>query len=187
MSPETDDPRWFALQVRSRWESSTTMLLSAKGYETLLPLYRRKKRGRLSGVSAPLFPGYVFCRFDAHKRLPVLVTPGVITVVRRGRVPLPVDNGEIAAIQAIVSSGLHAEPCPYLELGQRVRIEGDALEGLEGILTDFRGNHRVVLSVTLLRRSIALEIDRSCVRPISPARTPVLGPIGVPLLRGVVG
>jgi transcription antitermination factor NusG len=189
MSPGTDIQRWYALQVRTLWESSTAMLLSGKGYQTLLPTYKTKKRwsGRLREVNVPLFPGYVFCRFEAQKRLPLLVTPGVIAVVGCGKVPLPVDDGEIAAIQAVVSSGLRTEPWPFLELGQKVRIESDSLQGLEGILISFKGNHRVVMSVSLLRRSVALEIDRSCVRPIDPVRATVLGPIGShALLRGVV-
>jgi len=187
---EADNQKWFALQVRTRWESSTAVLLSGKGYEALLPTYRAKKRwnGRLREVNAPLFPGYVFCRFDAQKRLPILVTPGVIAVVGRGRVPLPVDASEIAAIQTVVSSGVRAEPWPYLEIGQRIRIEQDALAGLEGILISFKGSHRIVVSVTLLRRSVALELDRSCVRAAGPARATVLDPMAAPaLLQSVVG
>ena len=84
---ETENRRWFALQVRTRWESSTAVLLSGKGYETSLPTYQTKKRwnGKVKQASAPLFPGYVFCQFDAFKRLPILITPGVISVVGRGR------------------------------------------------------------------------------------------------------
>src|SRR5580700_5082383 len=99
--PGAEDLRWFALQVRTRWESSTAVLLSGKGYQTLLPTYRTKKRwsGGLREVTAALFPGYVFCQFDPQKRLPVLVTPGVISIVSSARVPLSVDDNEIAAIQ----------------------------------------------------------------------------------------
>lgn len=189
MSLETDSQKWFALQVRTRWESSTTVLLTGKGYQTLLPTYKTKKRwnGRFREVNAPLFPGYVFCQFDAQKRLPILITPGVIAVVGRGRIPLPVDDREIAGIQTVVSSGYRAEPWPYLELGQKIRIESDALMGLEGILINFKGNHRIVVSVSLLRRSVALEIDRSCVRPVGDGRRAVLEPItSHPLLQGVV-
>lgn len=180
LSLGSDHHRWYALQVRTRWESSTSFLLSGKGYQTLLPTYRIKRSwsGKVREVRAPLFPGYVFCQFDAHNRLPVLVTPGVIAVVGRGKVPVPVEDGEVAAIQALVSSGFRAEPWPFLELGQRVRIESEPLEGLEGILINFKGNHRIVLSVSLLRRSVALEIDRSCVRPMGAARAAVLEPLG---------
>jgi transcription antitermination factor NusG len=180
MSLGTEIEKWFALQVRTRWESSTALLLSGKGYQTLLPTFKTKKRwnGRLREVDAPLFTGYVFCQFDAQKRLPILVTPGVVAIVGRGKVPLPVDDAEIAAIQAVASSGYRAEPWPFLELGQKVRIESDALQGLEGILINFKGNHRIVLSVSLLRRSVALEIDRSCVRPVGSTRSLVIETVG---------
>ena len=172
--------KWYALQVRTRWEASTSAILAGKGYETLLPTYKFKKSwsGRLRELTAPLFPGYVFCQFDVHNRLPVLITPGVLAVVGRGKTPVPVDDAEISSIQTLVSSGSYAEPWPFLEVGQRVRIESDALQGLEGILIHFKGNHRIVLSVSLLRRSVALEIDRSCVRPLGPTRPPALEPLG---------
>lgn len=188
MNSETDSQRWFALQVRTRWESSTAVLLSGKGYQTLLPTYKTKRRWseKLREFDAPLFPGYVFCQFDAQKRLPILVTPGVISVVSCGKIPLPVDDGEITAIQQVVASGLRAEPWPYLELGQRIRIESEALQGLEGILINFKGNHRIVVSVSLLRRSVALEIDRSCVVPVGPVRTKVLRPIGAPVMQELI-
>jgi transcription antitermination factor NusG len=189
MSLASDSQQWFALQVRTRWESSTAVLLSGKGYQTFLPTYKTRKRwnGRVREVDSALFPGYVFCQFDAQKRLPILVTPGVISVVGRGRIPLPVDDNEIAAIRTVVSSGLRAEPWPYLELGQKIRIEQDVLQGLEGILINFKGNHRIVVSVSLLRRSVALEIDRSCVKPLGPTKVAVRDAIGAhPLLQGVV-
>ena len=188
MNTNADSQNWFALQVRTRWEGSTSVLLEGKGYRTFLPTFKLKKRwsGKIREISAPLFPGYVFCQFEAHKRLPILVTPGVLAVVSRGRTPMPVEEAEIAAIQNVVLSGLQAEPWPYLEVGQRVRIESDPLQGLEGILTNFKGRHRIVVSVTLLRRSVALDIDRSCVVPIGSATgspVNVFGPRAV--LQGV--
>jgi len=172
---------WYALQVRTRWESSTATLLSGKGFQIFLPTYKTEKRsnGRPKEVSAPLFPGYVFCRFDAHNRLPILLTPGVISVVGRGRVPVPVEYSEIEAIQRVVSSGLRVEPWPYLEVGQLVRIDDGALRGVEGILTRFKGDRRIVVSVSLLRRSVALEVDRSGVYPIQPARTAAALPLPI--------
>jgi transcription antitermination factor NusG len=129
----------------------------------------------------------VFCQFDAQNRLPILITPGVIAVVGRGRVPFPVDDAEIAAIRKVVASGLSAEPWPYLELGQRIRIESDALRGLEGILISMKGNHRIVVSVSLLRRAVALEIDRSSIIPIGPARPVTVDTVQRrPVLQGVV-
>jgi transcription antitermination factor NusG len=189
MNPEAENQKWFALQVRTRWESSTSLLLAGKGYQTLLPTYKSSKRwrGRVREVHAPLFPGYVFCQFDVQKRLPILVTPGVLALVGRGRVPTPVDEVEIANLRTVVSSGLGAEPWPYLEVGQKIRIDNDSLQGLEGILIQFKGNHRIVVSVSLLRRSVALEIDRCCVTPLGSPRNAALKPIAAhPLLHGVV-
>ena len=189
MNDGTNSNNWFALQVRGRWEISTAEILTGKDYPVFLPTYRVKKRwgGRVREVSAPFFPGYVFCQFDPQKRLPILVTPGVIAVVSRGRIPLPVDDDEITAIRQIYSSGLRPEPWPYLEMGQRIRIESDVLKGLEGVLISFKGTRRIVVSVTLLRRSIALEINRFCVRPIVAAGPrPVERTMPTPLLEGAV-
>jgi transcription antitermination factor NusG len=165
---------WFALQIRSRWENSTAELLRGKGVETLLPTYatRRKWSDRVKLVESPLFPGYLFCRFSVNHRLPVLVTPGVLSIVGRGKTPVPVEDAEIESIQAALGSGVHLEPWPYVEVGQRVRIKQDVLDGMEGILTSFKGSHRVIISVTLLRRSVALEIDRERIVPVAiePAR-----------------
>ena len=157
--------RWYALQLRTRWESSTASLLSTKGYQTFLPTSKtlRQVRGTSSVHETALFPGYVFCRFNACNRLPVLVTPGVIAVVGRGRIPLPVEDSEIESLQRAVSTGLPIEAWPFLEVGQMVRIEEGALAGIEGI-------HRIVLSVSLLRRSVALEVHRSAIRPSSSAQ-----------------
>lgn len=171
MSRDQSGDRWYALQIRTRWESSTASFLSGKGYQTFLPTSKTLKRGggrRRAELEAPLFPGYVFCRFDVHNRLPILVTPGVISVVGRGRIPVPIEDSEIAAIQKAISTGFQVEPCPYLEVGQLVRIEGGALSGVEGILTGMKGARRIVLSVSLLRRSVVLEIDRCEVRAIEP-------------------
>ena len=167
---------WYALHIRSRWEGTTAGLLRGKGLETFLPTYtaKRKWSDRFKVVEAPLFPGYVFCRFDVHNRLPVLITPGVISVVGRGKTPIAVDDAEILSIQAAIGSGIPMEPWAYVEIGERVRIKDDVLDGMEGILTSFKGSQRVVISVTLLRRSVALEIDRSRIAPLgSPLTAPV--------------
>jgi transcription antitermination factor NusG len=168
MNTERNADRWYALQLRSRWESSTAALLSGKGYQTFLPTYKKTTRGssRSKEVQSPLFPGYLFCRFNVCDRLPVLITPGVISVVGSGRVPIPVEESEMESIQRMVSTGLRVEPCPYLEVGQVVRIADGALSGIEGVLTSLKGSQRIVVSISLLRRSVALEIDRSVVLPV---------------------
>jgi len=167
---------WFALQVRARYEKSVATFLDGKGYEWFLPTYRSRKRwsDRIKESDLPLFPGYLFCRFDPQVRLPILKTPGLICIVGTAKIPIPVDLAEIQALRTLVNSGLRRQPWPYLEAGQRVRIEYGALAGLEGIFLHEKGADRLVLSVTLLQRSIAAEIDRSWVVPIrsrSMART----------------
>jgi transcription antitermination factor NusG len=159
---------WYALQVRSRHEALVASHLSARGYELFLPLYtsRRKWSDRVKELSLPLFPGYVFCRLDVTNRLPVLSAPGVNSILGIGKTPMPLDETEIAAIDTMVKSGLPAKPWPFLKVGQAVRIESGPLCGIEGILTDFKGRHRLVLSITLLQRSVAVEVEDSCARPL---------------------
>lgn len=161
------DVSWFALSTRRNREKNVAEILKGKGYEGFLPTYRtsRKWSDRYKELELPLFPGYVFCRFDPLRRLPILTTPGVILVVGNGRVPIPVEDSEIEALKRISRSHLQAEPWPYLQVGQRVLIEGGSLAGLEGILQDVRKSCRLVVSVNLLQRSVAVEVDRSWVRP----------------------
>lgn len=168
---------WFAVQVRTRWEANTAGLLSNKGYQTFVPTYSSKRRwsDRTRTLQLPLFPGYLFCRFDPQKRLPILVTPGVIQVVGISKTPVPVEDSEIAAVEAIVRSGLPAHPWPFLQIGERVRIHHRSLEGLEGILLNVKGSHRIVVSVTLLQRSVAMEIDSAWVTPVRSSFRPVAG------------
>ncbi len=159
---------WLALQTRCRYEGFVAKQLRHKGYQILLPLYtcRRRWSDRIKELELPLFPGYVFCRFNPLDRLPILVTPGVIQVIGIGKIPTPVDDAEIAAIQTAIQSGLPRQPWPFLQIGQRVRVECGPLCGLEGIFVDFKGRHRLVLSVTLLQRSVAVEVDGAWVIPI---------------------
>ena len=154
---------WYALQVRPRFEKIIASTLLSKGYEGFLPLYRHRSRwsDRIKEVELPLFSGYMFCRFDINKRLPIMITPGVMRVVGIGKTPHPIDDNEIAALQAIVISGLQVEPRSYLNVGRQVRIEVGPLAGVEGILTALKGAHRLVVSVNLLQRSVSVEIDES--------------------------
>jgi len=165
---------WFALQVRSRYEKNVASYLDGKGFEWFLPTHncRRKWSDRIKEVTLPLFPGYLFCRFDPQDRLPILKTPGLISIVGTAKVPTAVDESEIHAIRQLVHSGLPRQPWPYLQVGQRVRIEQGSLSGLEGILLRHKGQDRLVLSVSLLQRSTAVEIDSAWVLPV-PGRSPM--------------
>jgi transcription antitermination factor NusG len=160
---------WYAIRVRSRFENVVATILEGKGYEGFLPLYdtRRTWSDRIKQIQVPLFPGYVFCRFDVQRRLPILTTPGVVGIVGVGKCPVALDDAEIMGLQVAVRSGLPTGPWPFLRIGQQVRIEYGPLSGLKGILLNFKGQQRLVLSVTLLQRAIAVEVDGAWVQPIS--------------------
>jgi transcription termination/antitermination protein NusG len=160
--------QWFALRVKSRFERIVSVAARNKGFEEFLPLYTSRHRwsDRTKTVEIPLFPGYVFCRLSVDHRLPLLTIPGVVHFVGIGKVPMPIDDAEIMAVQAAVRAGLGTQPWPFLDVGQRVLLEGGPLAGLEGILVEVRKQQRLVVSVSLLRRSVAVEIEREWVRPL---------------------
>jgi transcription antitermination factor NusG len=162
---------WFALQVRARHELGVARFLRGRGYDPFVPVYQLRKRwsDRIKLVEEPLFPGYLFCRLDLNNRLPVLATPGVIQIVGFNHAPIPVNEGEIDAIKSLIVSSLPRQPWPYLQVGSRVQIDSGPLRGLEGLLVELRGTHRLVVSVTLLQRSVAVEIDSALVKAVRPA------------------
>jgi len=159
---------WFALRVKSRCEKMVALMARHRGFEDFLPLYQARRRwsDRVKSVELPLFPGYVFCRVNPELRLPILTIPGVLNLVGIGRIPVPIDEIEIAAIQRAAGAGLLVEPYPFLAVGQRVRLEEGPLRGLEGFLVEVRKEQRIAVSVNLLKRSVAIEIDRHWVRPL---------------------
>jgi transcription antitermination factor NusG len=165
---DDDGPLWFAVQVKTTHEKRVGSFFDSKGYEWFLPLYasRRRWSDRIKQVELPLFPGYVFCRFTLSRRVPILKVPRVLRIVGIGLTPAPIDDREIAALQRVIQSGRNVLPYAYLPVGQRVRVEGGSLAGLEGFVVDLRQRNRLIISVTLLRRSVAVEIDSAFVTPI---------------------
>jgi|HubBroStandDraft_6_1064221.scaffolds.fasta_scaffold02244_2 transcriptional antiterminator NusG len=154
------DGDWFALQVKPRWEGFCTNYLQQKGYETLFATYesRTKTCGGKARELVPLFPCYVFCRFISRITAPIVTTPGVVRIVGAGRIPVPIDDSEIEAVRAIVSSGLPRQPHPFLEVGQLIRIDRGSLCGLKGILLSLKSNCRIVVSIRMLQRSVSVEV-----------------------------
>ena len=159
---------WFAIQVRTRYEKQVAQSIESKNIHTFLPLYaaRRRWSDRTKEVHVPLFDGYVFCQLDPCERMPVLVTPGVLQFVGIGKTPVPVEPGEIAAIQKLVQFGSVVRPWPFLREGERVRVDDGPLRNVEGILLRGEDADEVVVSITLLQRSVAVKIDRALVTPI---------------------
>jgi len=166
---------WYALHVKPRYEKLVSSQLEQKGYETLLPAYVSKRQwsDRVKTLSLPLFPGYLFCRFDINARFPIVVTPGVKTILGVGRTPAPVHEPEITAIRHVMDSGAYAEPCPYLAVGEWVRVESGPLEGLTGIVLRIKGTERLVVSVSLLMRSVAVEMERNSVKRLQRTKSVV--------------
>jgi transcription antitermination factor NusG len=160
---------WYALLVKPNHEKVVFEHLRVAGVDASLPLYRDRRRwsDRIQEVTLPLFPGYVFSRFSYDSRVRVLRIPSVRSIVGSGRDPAPIPDSEIAAVESMVSSGLPIKPWPFLKIGQTVRVVSGPLRGLEGILVEFRKTWQVVVSVELLHRSVAAEVDRDAVVPVA--------------------
>jgi transcription antitermination factor NusG len=168
---------WFALYVRPRHEKRVSFLLEEKGFKTFLPMYMTRRRwvDRMKTVELPLFPQYVFCRLDTHRRTPIVATPGVLNIVGTGRQPVAVAPSEIESVQRVIDSRLAREPYSFIQAGRRVRIETGSLAGVTGILIEVKRAARLVLSVSLLQRSISVEIDRDSVSPIEDDKLVIAG------------
>lgn len=161
---------WFAILARTGREKAVSVLLGNSGFECYLPMSKITRRwsDRVRAFEAPLFPGYLFCRMNPDNRMPVLMTPGVFQIVGRGRKPLPVEEQEIAAIQRVEKSDLSTTSWPYLQVGQVARIDAGPLRGMSGIVIESKSGLKLVLTVSLLQRSMAVEIDRSWIGAAYP-------------------
>ena len=170
VSPQTSP--WYAVRVKSNRERVTAQALTGKGFSVCLPVYREPRQtARARSLELPLFPGYIFCRFDVGNRLPVLMVPGVVHIVSCGRTPVPVEEREMAGVLAVMESGLHLCPYPTLPVGQRVQLRTGPLAGVEGVLLAHKSQQRFLVSVTLLKRSISVEVDGEWVKPAACARS----------------
>jgi transcription antitermination factor NusG len=163
---------WYAIEVAYKKERIVASALTEKNYECYVPMYETRKvwSDRIKVTSAPLFGGYVFCRFDVEQRwLPILVTPGVRQVVSVDRIPSSIPDHEIDAIRTALESGLPIEPCQRLQEGDPVLVTRGIFAGVEGRFVRYRGRDVLILSVSLIQQSLAVEIDRAYVEPIRTA------------------
>jgi transcription termination/antitermination protein NusG len=159
---------WFALHVRPQHEKAVERQLENRLLESYSPCYssRRRWSDRIKEIELPLFPRYVFCRFSFEQRLTVLSIPSVLSIVAFGGVPCPIGDADIETIKSMVASGLPIMPWPSLRIGERVRICHGALSGLEGILTREKAAYRVVVNIEILRRAVAVEVERDLITPV---------------------
>jgi transcription antitermination factor NusG len=163
----TEGSPWWALYTRHQHEKAVADALLAKGFEVFLPVYEsvRLWKDRKKVISFPLFPCYVFVRGGLNRRLHVVTTPGVHSILSRGEQVATIPEGEITAIQRSIGARLRVEPHPYLNCGDQVRVVRGPLEGVAGILIRKKSLCRLILSVDTLARSIAVEIDATDVEP----------------------
>jgi transcription elongation factor/antiterminator RfaH len=161
--PADSLPSWYAVQTRSRHERIACQHLMMRGFSLYLPTIvethvwsdRRKK------VEVPLFPGYVFVRLIAHNewRVQVLRTPGVVRFVGGAPEGSPIPEEQIASVRAVVERKMAYVSHPFLKVGQRVRVCGGALEGVEGIFVKHNGSDTLVISVDAIQRSLSVSIQ----------------------------
>jgi transcription antitermination factor NusG len=177
---------WFALQVKPRHEFVTARLLKSKGCDEFVPSYRLRRNwtDRIKEVDVPLFTGYVFCRFDAQVRWPILSTQGVIRVVGNSHGPQPIPDHEIESIRTVMTSGLNPRPCEYLKAGDRVRIARGPLSGVEGTMICMHNRRQLILSVELVQGSVVVDVDQCSMIHGTPILVSGTDYIGVDLAQG---
>src|SRR4051812_49333197 len=165
MQVHTEEPsaiplNWYVVRVRANAERKVAQILGNYEIDVFLPLQKRPRRRRNPGlIEIPLFPGYIFARFDRQRHLPVVACPGVVNVLCRGRVPEPVDSGEMFALQTVSHKARSITPLAALPSGSKVRITAGPLADVEAIVLRDNGRQRIVVSVSLLQRSVEAEVE----------------------------
>jgi transcription antitermination factor NusG len=163
-----DTTAWWVLYTRHQHEKTVAEMLSAKGFEVFLPLYEsmRRWKDRSKMLTLPLFPCYVFVRGGIHRRLQVVTTPGVHMILFHGENVAIIPEIEVDAIRKAVEGPFRVEPHPFLKCGERVRVTRGSLEGVEGVLVRKKNLYRLILSVSMMAQSVAVEIDATDVEPL---------------------
>ena len=159
---ESDAGCWYALYTAPRHEKKVAEQVSRQGVACFLPLYRsiRRWKDRRKELPLVLFPGYVFVQLALQQRLQILRLPGAVRFVSFNGQPVPLPDFEIESLRSRMGTR-GFEPHPYLQVGRRVRVRTGPLEGLEGIIQRTKDSCRVVFSIDLISRSVAVEVDES--------------------------
>lgn len=161
--PQPDAVCWYVAYTNARHEKHVARQLEERHVASFLPTYRsvRRWKDRRKELELPLFPGYVFVQLCIRERLRVLQIPGVVRLVSFGGYPVPVSDSEIQSLKNAVAGGVLTTPHPYLKVGRRVRVKHGPLAGMEGILVRKKDRYRVVMSIDLIMRSVATEVQVS--------------------------
>ncbi len=165
-----EQPRWYAIQTRPRHEKKVATELTALGITHYLPLVEETHRwsDRKKVVEVPLFTGYTFVNItqDAASRLSVLRIYGVLNFVGTRNLGQPIPDTQIEDVRLLLKHQIPLAPYPFLKIGQRVRIRGGALEGMEGILVGRNGSSRLVISIDSIERSLAMSVQGYDIEPV---------------------
>lgn len=158
---EYTEPRWYAAYTSANHEKRAALQLVQRSVEHFLPLYEsvRRWRDRRVKLQMPLFPGYIFVRLALRDRLQVLQVPGVARLVGFNGMPCALRDSEIEAMQTCLERKASLEPHPYVQVGRRVRVKCGPLAGLEGIVVRKKNRVRFVISLDLIQRSVAVEVE----------------------------
>ena len=156
---------WACAQLEINRERLALHCLGLAGYEVYLPRIRSQRATGLRKAVTALFPGYVFVHMDLNDRLRVLQLPSVVRFISFNGHPVPLPEGEIETLSHGLASGIRAEPHPYLKVGNRVLVKSGPLAGAEGILVRKKDKFRILLSIDLIMRSVAVEVDEADVEP----------------------
>jgi transcription antitermination factor NusG len=164
---------WYALQTRYQCEKKVDAALREKAFESFAPMRLEARRwsDRTKLVESPVFPGYMFIRMDAKSQslVEVLSLPGLVRFVTSGRELVAVPDLEIEMVRTLIQSDASYEPGPFPVVGERVRICGGCLQGIEGILVDQTGREEIVISVGALQRSLKVLLGHYRVERLSQA------------------
>jgi transcription antitermination factor NusG len=158
---EMCQPRWYAAYTRANHERRVACELLERGVENFLPQYEswRKWKDRRVLLARPLFPGYVFVHLALQHKLKVLQVPGVACLVGFGGHPAEIPGEDFARVRQIQKQGIRATPHPFLAVGRRVRVKAGPLQGLEGFVVRRKGGARLIVTLDLIRRSVAVEME----------------------------
>jgi transcription antitermination factor NusG len=159
-------PSWFALQVVPGSERRTELALEYKGYQVYVPMrtVRRQWSDRAKVLESPLFSGYIFCRIHGPTLGKIISTPKIVRIVSFGGQPCPIIDEEIEALRQLTALGNSPQPHPFVAIGERVQIIEGPLAGVIGILEQFRGKQRLVISVEAIMKSMSVEVEFNHVR-----------------------
>lgn len=158
---------WYALYTCARHEKRVAQQIERRSFSCFLPLYRsvRRWKDRRKELELALFPGYVFVHMKLENRLQVLQLPGVVRLVSFNGQPAALPADQIEALQLRLSAAVRIEPHPYLRAGRKVRVRSGPMQGLEGIILRRKDSCRVIFSIDLIMRSVAVEVDEADLEP----------------------